>query len=666
MLHLPLLWVIFLSSLGKVSSDLGFPSNILETYYKNPDFDQCDREQCLAVEEVFLQNINSELEPCDDFFKYACGKNFANKSQAAEEYSNRSEYSETLHGILNGDLGVKWNHLKTLRLEKEIYKVCEKGIRNDKEKSHYSRLLQKYGADRLDENFHYNSDVSDWIPIDCRYARDGFGFAFFDVEIVEQNVPSKDEPQRFIQIKPALSNILKMKELLMEKYDFDADKKYQELKDFIDQLIEIRPSHYYPETGSQAELQEISAWQAKYDAEGYLQDSQINFRSILNDLFGKISQTINNDDKIIVVNENYFYALARALHETNIDAIVNFIHLRFISETIGLVDDEFREYSIIPEMDGLHCTPGLLTGAAHVYARTYFPLDTKTSVEEIFDNVRSYAKNRIQSYKGQPRGTIISQDSKKVLNASVVVGYPYWVMNDNLISNFYRGGFSVSDVYLNNQLRCIEILMKNKLTSLKDKGYPILKMDEFFNSFMSESWQFLNGGSKMIIPANLFDEKSYRFVSAQLQNPMNYGSAGAEIASSLYYQWLSKIDYAARSPKCISNQMPEKIDEWKGNDFLNKAVSYLLGLQNSDAVRPNKDSYPIQFPRFGALSESRFFFLSFAETLCRSHFQENEMKFFINFAVSNTDKFSEAFGCYNSKQSYAMNRSDKCDPLRKS
>lgn len=60
--------------------------------------------------------------------------------------------------------------------------ISSKGVRDNYEKTEYDKLLRNYEADGLESNDNYES-VSDWTEVDAKYALDGFGFAFFDVEV---------------------------------------------------------------------------------------------------------------------------------------------------------------------------------------------------------------------------------------------------------------------------------------------------------------------------------------------------------------------------------------------------------------------------------------------------------------------------------------------------
>ncbi|XP_011502036.1 PREDICTED: endothelin-converting enzyme 1-like [Ceratosolen solmsi marchali] len=683
-------------------------------YVVQPDFDECDRSQCTPIDEIFKSNIDSKAEPCDDFFRYACGKNFTRHTTLGIDLSDILLYNSENNDLADlkkilGEpfLSVSDSNIDALKVEREIYERCQKGTHSHQEKVHYEKLLVKYKANRLNQNYNYDpNDNEPWSRTDLKYALGGFGFAFFDIDIIQRDHLYTGEPKRYIQISPTSDNVLDMNDLLTSKYmnmpertayrdvhsgynynnNHNHDNKYLQLKHFIDELNKIVPYEKYDSSKSEKppEPRLLLEWQKKYNELAYDSLSKIDWLNLLKEFFAKMHIEINEYESILIKDESYFFHLAETLRSThNFNTIVDYIHLRFVSKTIGFVEKEYQEkYSIIPSVKGLICTPGLLVGAAHVYMQRYFPKDNKEIIDGIFTAVKDIIERKLRSdeYNLEITYEVTKKFLRQLNNADVIIGYPDWLANETIVSKFYDRHFPISELYYANQIKFVEILLKNKLRSFYDYSVPIFDYTigifnfyvksysspkTFLKSFTQESIEFSRDFKQIIFPPRVFSENTYKFLSAQLFDPINYGAAGTNIASKIYLEWLRRITYARYAPKCVLHQMPSDLDKRRADEYLLKATSYLLGLRTAYEAWPTKDSYPIHFQKFGAITDYRVFFLSFAESMCRTPVAREEIKpyAFINFVASNAIEFTEAFQCY---KRHAMNRQYKCNPLKRS
>lgn len=101
---------------------------------------------------------------------------------------------------------------------------------------------------------------------------------------------------------------------------------------------------------------------------------KIDWLYILNEMFGRVYLIVDESDEIIIYKRSYFHKLSRILKATPNDVIgnvwwnffallwnycnksfkkcsVDYIHLRFITKTIGYVEEEYVP-SVLPAMKG--------------------------------------------------------------------------------------------------------------------------------------------------------------------------------------------------------------------------------------------------------------------------------------------------------------------------
>ncbi|XP_014211120.1 membrane metallo-endopeptidase-like 1 [Copidosoma floridanum] len=665
-------------------------------YVAHPDFDQCDRPQCHVVDDIFMRNIRPHVEPCQDFFGYSCGRNDSRRLSylsfiSNEAYNADESTIQDLEEILVS-LDEQDRTIDALKIEKEIYQKChDVGVYTEEAKEQYKKLLRK-NIGQLDQN-------EQWWNVDKKYAMEGLGFAFFDIDIVQRESTYNREPKRYILISPPTDSVIDMNDLLMSRYmdklrynpnrdsyssystnvnidnsnDYATESKNLELKKFINEFNKILPYEKFDDVLFRDDISPkpitLLEWQRKWSEVAlHHAHCKLNWRNILDSLFSKIDRRIYEDEQIILVDEQYFYRLIELLRQSSsMNTIVDYINLRFVSKTIGSVVEEYKEkYSIVPPIKGLICTPGLLVGAAHVYAKQFFPRDNKETVEGIFSAVKAVIEKQLGSdnYNVQATSDATKNFLRQLSSSNVLIGYPDWLYSERFVKNFYGSRIAISEIYYVNQLRLMEVLLKHKLRAYMDMNLSLTDMKLFFKSFTDERISFSKYLNQIILPVRAFSENNFKFLSTQLYEPINYGAAGTVIASELYSVWLRRIAYDQNATQCVRHQLPAHTDEIGTNEYLLKAVAHLLGLKAAFEAWPSKDSYPIQFPKFGAVTDYRLFFHSFAESLCVAKEHKGELfqpYEFINFAVSNMAEFSEAFKCY---KNHRMNRHTKCDPLK--
>ncbi|XP_058806990.1 uncharacterized protein LOC131673194 isoform X2 [Phymastichus coffea] len=624
----------------------------------NPNYDLCEDIQCLAVEDIFNQTVDSSRAPCEDYVKYACHKNYSGSRDHDPFPQDPNQVLSDLMHILDRDV---LDELDTgnyaLEIERTIFQLCKnRGAFTADEKLHYERsVLPRTGANRLEREFDYpRGHLSDWSAVDLRYGLEGFGFAFFDVDIYQ---PADDPEERYILIKPPPNEIMKQSDLLSQRFNKrdgyrKSDRKYDKLSNFMMELLEIMPRGTSKRRGSDVAKLTVDDWTQKYEAHVSHKCAKIEWSNYLSKLFGKVREPVRDDTTLAVQNEAYFYALAGLLSRTNdVDVIADYAHLHFVSRSIGLVDPGYRTYSALPQIDGLSCTPGLLAGSLYKYADRYFPAESRLSVrptraspapapralahrrgslsqlQVLAHKVRDAVVARLRRTVGAldaapgPAGKLrrkLTGFVDKFAEASVHLGYPAWLTNATVAYRLYgtrKDRYSSASFY-DNQALVVEQLLEEKLRTWKRPGMPIVDLRELGKGFQSSRIEVNAEGEEpeIVVPFGYFAENNYKLFSSQLFDPINYGAAGAEIAFNLYYALIDSIldaDNSVAIGRCLRERVPDRVGD--RDSFAKRAAAYLLALDTAYEALPSKHSYPIQFVDFGAMADTDVFFLSFAK-----------------------------------------------------
>ncbi|CAB0038868.1 unnamed protein product [Trichogramma brassicae] len=301
------------------------------SYVLQPDVDHCERPQCAPIDEILVANVDPDVEPCGNFYGFACAKGLgelerdfltrgartsssvtpADPHRAADrviydftDLRSTYEKDEILDEPLtdddpdDGDLNVD-----SLRVERQIYEICKRGVHTRQERLHYEQLLARNRANRLEANVQYDplqAEQQHWSRTDLRYALGGFGFAFFEVDVIERRQPFV-HVKRYLQLRPTVDNVLDLNDLLTAKY----------MKHELDR----RPIYdHHPNNNDPNYIPPLKKYS---DIKDFIREfNKINWLNIFKELLGKISVNVYDHDLIIIKHENYFFRLAELLKLT--------------------------------------------------------------------------------------------------------------------------------------------------------------------------------------------------------------------------------------------------------------------------------------------------------------------------------------------------------------
>ncbi|XP_032454124.1 uncharacterized protein LOC100677969 [Nasonia vitripennis] len=648
---------------------------------------ECNIPQCNEIAEYLNNHVNVDEIACDNFLSYSCQYNttgaFGGNRYVVrnDHYHQSSDFVEkekyvladTFHEILSSTIDERWKN-PALHWEREVYANCRKNLNNrNDEYIKYKTHLDEAG--RLDKDYHIDyytnntNEIVSWVIPDRKYANKGIGFAFFNVEIVTSQTDDlgymAGQSKRYVQISPmSVNDPLDIGKFFTSYYKNSPTHatKYKSLGKLISDLNQIAPrkTDHEEDESKDVERYAISEWQTKWDLHSSA-DSHLNWLNHLN----SIGLSLRASEEILVKNWAYFEHLAEIMHTTHMNAITDFVHLRYIMKTIGFVKPEYSQYSIIPEIKGFTCAPGLMVGVVHSFASKYFPMDNKRALEKMFNELRSNIKENLDAI-GESSVRTTAATTKKFLRklyaSDVVIGYPDWV-NDNITASFYTIR-AVSEHYFQNQLYALESLLQRQVKSYT-KGESLYEMDIYYKSLKQEDFNFDLTTNEIILPMSLFNEHDYKYFSSLLFYPINYASAGTSIAQKLYYKYLDEISYATQSdlPRCIESRASSLYNERRKNYILNSA-SWLLAVRDSFKTSPGLDGLPIHFRNFGSILPKHLFFVIFAQSLCKLPNSATEgPSHHINFALSNSRDFVRTFRCDREHKLYQSN-STRCEPLQ--
>lgn len=167
------------SSQGRHSSHRRHYPHELETLFRENKKEEktvCQTEECKLIAKIIKDNINKSVDPCNNFYDYACGKFGENNPIPADEHSwsfiqmMQEKIIRQMQDILDKDSNPK--DLLTVRLGKRYYRTCMD--RKSRERKGLEPLLSTIarigGWPIIMEDEEWDESEYTWQRVDQYYA----------------------------------------------------------------------------------------------------------------------------------------------------------------------------------------------------------------------------------------------------------------------------------------------------------------------------------------------------------------------------------------------------------------------------------------------------------------------------------------------------------------
>lgn len=149
----------------------------------------CTKPGCIKAAEIIQSNLDESLDPCDDFYKFACG-GFEKRIVVPNDKSRLAYFDIIGDRILAQLKGIleepsPSNEPKPFSDLKKIYKVCvdTKAIEEDGLKTIKS-VLQKLGGWPVLEGTKWNEDDFEWKDVLYKFRKMGLPYnGMFDMHV---------------------------------------------------------------------------------------------------------------------------------------------------------------------------------------------------------------------------------------------------------------------------------------------------------------------------------------------------------------------------------------------------------------------------------------------------------------------------------------------------
>ncbi|XP_071749216.1 neprilysin-2 [Lepeophtheirus salmonis] len=505
----------------------------------------CVTEACNDTAKTILFNMNKSVDPCDDFYQFACG-GFVNKTVFRPGESRLNTFSEIRNLLKNQlktllEMNPTSNDIKPFVMVRNFYQACINetamemvglkplqetilslgGWLDTEDKSDVStkgtkynwtsdlKILREYGySTNFIMEFHIFQDLNNHSKRILLIDTPGFGIYrdFFS-----------ERQAYFKYMKDAAvflgHNLTDVQENLQSILNFEI--QMANLTKSIDERINITELYNRMQIKNLTQLNPCIPWIQYINS------------------FLKITQ-VQKEDEIIVYEPAYISGLYRLMNKTSLKVVKDYVRWRFIESSLpelnkgaqnisNAFNDELSGTNGQKERD-ITCIEIVSDKLEHavgaMYVRTFFKESSKENIKDMVESVRQVF------YKILNNTNWVGEETKRTAleKAHAMfehIAYPSEYLNDTKLEELYQELNLENLTYFKNLQSVIAFDLDYKISLLNK---PVNKTDWVTNggAAVVDAFNFITNNA-LVLPAGVLQGL---FFSADRPNYLNLGTMG--------------------------------------------------------------------------------------------------------------------------------------------
>jgi len=567
---------------NKTTEDPNYPKNINNN---STSEEICDTQECQIKAKSILSSLNLDVNPCDDFYEFACG-NFIKEDDISDALFagslEKTTYENTQIIKKRFEEGYKANENLTpeeqeydkKNFEKVVnfYNSCmdnktlnAKGIKPildlfDKLKIEENRTKYNNPEDltdfliqlsKFDINLFFTGDLfqnlNDSKTLSTYIGQPGVGL---------ENINSYEDQEIVSKYK----NIMKFMftKVFENQKERNIEKMIETVFEFEKKLSNIITNYGQDLKGSLAESYAALLISIPYHVEMTIKSLNesypyINWESYFNKKFKDLGyeKTFNDDSIIINITSEYFEKLNDLLKETNSDTIADYAEWSIIRKYSIYLGSDINEmfgdyYNVLFDQNSFRdafCislfADKLSMSVSKIFVDQVFGENDKKNIEIMIENIRESMNRRISELSWLDKETK-EKANKKASSLIHEIGYPDFIMNPKELYDYYETLEIDPNDLLNNIINGRRFEIIDDFKSIESGRIKWLMPSFVANAYYNPT------RNMYVFPAGILQKPLY---SSSYPNYINYGSTGSTIGHELSHAFDNSgrlFDYEGR------------------------------------------------------------------------------------------------------------------------
>uniref|UniRef100_A0AAY4CN96 Neprilysin n=1 Tax=Denticeps clupeoides TaxID=299321 RepID=A0AAY4CN96_9TELE len=632
-----------------------------------------------------LENMDSKVDPCNNFYEYACGgwlkKNII--PETSSRYSTfdilRHELAVELKGVLERQDSSSSSALIKART---LYKSCtneslieqrggmplltvlpdvlEWPIATDNWDTNYgskwraedaiARLNEKYGKPVL-INYFISTDDRDSNSHIIHFDQPSLGLQSRDYYVCSG--PYKEVCDAYEQFMTDVAKLIRA--------DRGLEVNESLIKEEIGRIISLEQDIANATDTSEDRNNPVLLYN-KMDLGDMNLNFTLDFASNLlnwthftNKIMETVNITVSEKEDVIVYAPNYLRKLNSILAKYTIRDIHNYMVWRFVMSMVGGLSKAYRDtrkplqkaiYGTTSEAAvWQQCANFVNSNMEYAVGRLYveeaFSKDSKNMMEEMISEIREVFISNLDHLSWMDDETRMSA-AEKARAIQERIGYSENIMDDKYLNQEYQELNYNADEYFENILQTSEMAQKKRLKKLRLN----VNKDEWITGAAVVNAFYSASRNQIVFPAGILQPP---FFDKGQARSLNYGGIGMVIGHEITHgfddsgrnydkdgdlkDWWtpSSTQEFQELSKCIVNQYGSFSWDLANGQNLNGNLTLGENIADNGGIRQSYQAYQNYVKKHGPekplpgidLNHEQLFFLNFAQIWCGTYRPEN-------------------------------------------
>ncbi|KAK3607412.1 hypothetical protein CHS0354_003048 [Potamilus streckersoni] len=431
----------------------------------------CNSASCVKNSAYILNKIDTNVNPCDDFYSYACGnwEKTTHFPATKAKYTSFTEIGEQIEKIMKeivespDSYQVKGRNSTAVLKAKQFYQIC---MDTDKIKAIGTtpilQLIKDLGSWTVTSDSSSGTwDADSWELQEA--LTKAYVHMFSPLFSFGVGADEKNSSRTIIKINQGGLTLRNKEEY------FTNHSNYEEIKDAFLQYTTKVGELLGGDNSSRFKMEEVYNFEQRlasiFYAEEELIDPKETYHKMtvkeLQDLVGDwldvqkfmsavLQKNINLSEEILSSTPNYFPSLAGVLKTTPKEVLANYIVMEALSSTIGYMPDAFIDASLILDKVESGITEleprwkrclqktnefGYATGA--LYVQENFAENSKGDVVNMFEELRKAFIDNLPAVSWMDDMTR-NYAKQKAEAVGRNIGYPDWILDQAELDKYYE------------------------------------------------------------------------------------------------------------------------------------------------------------------------------------------------------------------------------------